>query len=390
MPDDVVKLRLNDKEVVLVGTAHISQKSIETVEKVIEDERPDVVAVELCEQREHAIRDEKKWDETEITEVVRTGRTHLFMAQLWLTNFQRKLGENMGIKPGSEMVKAMDIARKNNIKIELVDRDIKVTLKRALDSMTLKEKAIILYGLASSIFGEEEVNEKLIEELKEKDVLTKVMEELSKEIPSIKKVLVDERDRYIAYRIADVKAKKVVAVVGAGHVEGIKRNLESTPDADGLKKELRELEVVSERKSRLKYAGYLIPITFAAILGLGFYSHGIGLTLNMLAKWFLVSGSLSALGVALACGHPLSILSAFVAAPFTLLHPALAVGWVAGAVELKLRKPLVKDFKGLLTLRGIGDWWKNRITRTLLVIAFANLGGTIGTLIALPYLATLL
>lgn len=388
MLNDVTEIRVDDKEIFLIGTAHVSRESVDLVRETIEEVKPDIVAVELCEQRHHAIVNQKRWDETGINKVIQSGRTYLFLMQLLLTNFQRKIGDELGVKPGSEMIQALDMAKERDIPVALVDRDIQITLKRAFNKMSLREKFRILYGLISGVFEGEEINEELIEELKDKDVLTELMEELGREVPSIKEVLVDERNNYIADKITGLKENKVVAVVGAGHVEGIKNLLESRSEVN-VDEELMSLEEVPEKRSKLKFS-YLIPLAFLLIIGYGFLEGSSGLAVEMLWKWFLINGTLSALGVILAFGHPLSVASAFLAAPFTSLNPAIAAGWVAGIVEAYVRKPKVKDFEGLLKLNGLRDYWGNRVTRIFLVIAFANIGSSVGTFIALPYLASLL
>ena len=398
MLNDVTVIKTGEKEIFLIGTAHVSKESISLVKETIEKEKPDVVAIELCDQRYESIRNKKKWDETDISKVIRTGRTHLFLMQLMLANFQRKIGDEIGVKPGSEMIEAIGIAKENNIDIALVDRDIKITLKRALTCMSLKEKIGLLYGFLSGAIEEEEINEELIEKLKDKDVLSEMMEELGREIPSIKKALVDERDTYIANKISSLNEKRIVAVVGAGHVEGIKKLLDlgTVPGTgkkktrDEIKKEIECLEETKKGNSKFKYVAYLVPLVFLTIVGWGFYAHGTDMTLDLLWKWFLINGTLSALGVMLALGHPLSIIGAFVAAPFTSLNPTIAAGWFAGIIEAWVRKPKVKDFEGLLRLNEMKDYWRNGVTRILLVIILANLGSSLGTFIALPYLASLL
>ncbi len=387
MLNEVTNISVEGKEIFLVGTAHVSRESVDLVGDVIELEKPDVVAVELDEQRYDSLVNKKKWDETEIYKVIRTGKTYLFLLQLLLTNFQRKIGDELGIKPGSEMLKAVELAKERNIKIALVDRDIRVTLKRAFNRMSLKEKFSLFYGFFSGFFEEEEIKGDIIEKLKDKDVMTEMMEELSREIPSIKDVLIDERDRYIANKIVNLEGERIVAVVGAGHVGGIKRIIESSA---GRVEDIRGLEEIPESRSMLKYAAYVIPLIFLALVGWGFYTSGAEFTMDILVKWFLITGGLSALGVVLALGHPLSVITAFLAAPFTSLNPTVAAGWFAGLTEAWVRKPRVKDFDNLFKLDRMRDYWGNGVTRILLVMVFANIGSSIGTFVALPYLAMLL
>ncbi|OYT42556.1 MAG: conjugal transfer protein TraB [Candidatus Altiarchaeales archaeon ex4484_43] len=386
MLNEVTKISRDGKEIFLIGTAHVSRESVDLVREVIEEENPDIVAVELDKQRYDSLLNKKKWDETEIHKVIRTGRIYLFLLQLLLTNFQRKIGDELGVKPGSEMLKAIELAREEDIKIALVDRDIRITLKRAFKKMSLREKFKLFLGFFSGILEEEEINEEILERLKDKDIVTEMVEELSREVPSIKGVLIDERDRYIANRIINLEGEKIVAVVGAGHVDGIKKFIESKNGKKGIE----DLEEIPKSGNWLRYIGYLIPVIFLSIVGWGFYTNGAELTIEMLYKWFLINGSLSALGVILALGHPLSVITAFLAAPFTSLNPTLAAGWFAGLTETWVRKPRVKDFNGLFRLNRVRDYWENGVTRILLVIVFANIGSSIGTFIALPYLALLL
>jgi pheromone shutdown-related protein TraB len=385
MLNEVTKISLGEKEIFLIGTAHVSKESVDLVMDVIKRENPDVVAVELDEQRYDALVNKKKWDETEIHRVIKEGKTHLFLLQLLLTNFQRKIGDEFGVKPGSEMLKAIELANERGIRIALVDRDIRITLKRALNRMSLREKLSLIYGFLSGVFEEEKIEEDILEKLKDKDVMTEMMEELAREIPSVKDVLIDERDMYIANKITKSDGKKIVAVVGAGHVEGIKDIIESID-----REYVKELEKIPESRSLWRYVGYSVPLIFLAIVAWGFHSNGPGLTIEILKRWFLINGVLSAFGAAIALGHPLSILVAFIAAPFTSLNPALAAGWFAGLTEAWIRKPRVKDFDNLFKLDGFRDYWGNGVTRILLVIAFANIGSSIGTFIALSNLALLI
>ncbi|MFH1126229.1 MAG: TraB/GumN family protein [Candidatus Altiarchaeota archaeon] len=375
---EVTTVEMPGKKVFIVGTAHVSDKSVDLVKETIEKENPDVVAVELCKQRHQSLMDGKKWDETEITEVIKSGRTHLFLIQLFLSNFQRKIGDKVDVKPGAEMKKAVEIAKEMGIKVELVDREVKVTLKRAFSLMTLTEKLKLGYDFIAGVLDNEEVDKELVEKLKKKDVLTGMLEEMGREIPSIKKVLVDERDEYIAYRIKEIDGKKIVAVVGAGHVDGIKKNLDKKVD---VKDRLKTLEEVKEGGSSWKYLSWIIPLAFISLILIGFLMKDISFTRDMIIKLFVIQGTLAALGAAVALAHPLTIIATFISAPFALIHPFIAVGWISALVELKIRKPLVKDFKGLLQLNGIGDYWRNRVTRIFLIMILTNLFATAGTAI---------
>ncbi len=381
----VEKIKINDKEIILVGTAHISEKSVELVSETIEKENPDSVGIELDFQRFKQLKSGKKWSETNISFIVKSGQTYLFLINLMLANMQRKLGDELGIKPGAEMIQAYEIAKEKNLKIELLDRDVQITLKRAFAFTGLMEKMKIIWHVISGFFSEkEELTKEKIESLKEKDVMTELMKELSNTAPTIKKVLVDERDLFIANRIINSDSKKIVAVVGAGHLEGIKKALNEKVD-------LKPLMVVPKKKSVLgTILKYSIPALFIAFLVYAFYNKGINASVELIVLWFAITGIFSALGALLARAHPMSILAAFIAAPFTTLHPALAAGWFAGATEIKFNSPKVKDFESLNKLDSVNAFYSNKVTKILLVTALTNLGATIGVVIALPYILSIL
>ena len=384
MQNNIDRINIDKKEIILVGTAHISKDSIELVKKTIEKERPDTVCVELCGSRYDSIIKRKRWENTKITDLIKEKKAYLFLSNLLLANFEKKMGENVGVKPGSEMIEAINAAKKNKIDISLVDRNIQTTLKRAWRKMGLKEKFRLFFLLFEGMFfADEQIDEKKIESMKDKDMLNEMLKELGQMIPNIKRVIIDERDTYIAQKIKDSKGKKIVAVVGAGHIPGIKKNLKKTTD-------LRELEKIPENKSVSKYIGWSVPVIFTALIIYGFTGHGAEVTINMLWKWLWINGTLSALGALIALANPITIIVAFLAAPLTSLNPMLAAGWFAGYAEAKMNEPKVKDFESLSKLNSITDFWKNRVTRILLIVVLANLGSTIGTFIALPYLASLL
>ncbi len=380
----VERLTLGGKEIVLVGTAHIGKKSVEMVRQTIELEKPECVAVELDRQRFVQLKSGEKWLETDLSRIVKEDKTYLFLINVLLSSMQKKLGKELGMTPGTEMLEAIKLAESNGIRVSLLDRDIRVTLKRALDEMGLVEKARLLFEIVISSFQKHEaLDEKAIEKLKEKDTLNALLAELSEKMPSVKRVLVDERDMFIADRVMKSPGKKILAVVGAGHIEGIKKYL-------GKEIDVSKISRVQKKRNILRFAKYLVPVLVAALLGYGLYSKGLGATLELFLLWFLINGVLSALGALAARAHPFSIATAFLAAPFTSLHPALAAGWFAAAMEMKMRGPKVRDFQELKTLESYGDFSRNRVTRVLLVAAYSNLGSTIGTIIALPCILSLL
>jgi pheromone shutdown-related protein TraB len=380
--------KINDN-IILIGTAHISEESVNEVRQAIETHKPDIVAVELCQRRYDTITKKDKWENTPVTALIKSNNAYFMLAQTFLSSIQRRLGEEYGVQPGSEMIAAMQEAEKHNIKVALVDRDITVTLKRAWRKMGVREKFRVVWEFLKAMLGydEEELKELDLKELMKQDVISQMMEEFSKIAPSAATVLIHERDQYIAQKIFDESKKgKVVAVVGAGHINGIKQYLAKQE----LNVNLQELdEIPKKRMNLVKVVEVAIPVIFFSVIGWIIYSTGIdpwNKIKDIFLVWFLVHGILSAVGAAIARGHPLSILTAFMAAPFTSLEPFFAPGWFAGLVEAKLRKPVVKDFQDLSKIESMRGFFKNKVIRLLMVVALANLGSIIGTIIALPWI----
>ncbi len=383
--------KINDN-IILIGTAHISEESVNEVRQAIETYKPDIVAVELCQRRYDTITKKDKWENTPVTALIKSNNAYFMLAQTFLSSIQRRLGEEYGVQPGSEMIAAMQEAEKYKIKVALVDRDITVTLKRAWQKMGVREKFRVIWEFLKAMLGydEEELKELDLKELMKQDVISQMMEEFSKIAPSAATVLIHERDQYIAQKIFDQSKKgKVVAVVGAGHINGIKQYLAKQE----LNVNLQELEQIPKKRMNLvKVVEVAIPVIFFSVIGWIIYSTGIdpwNKIKDIFLVWFLVHGILSGVGVAIVRGHPLSILTAFLAAPFTSLEPFFAPGWFAGLVEAKLRKPVVKDFQDLSKLESMRDFFKNKVIRLLMVVALANLGSIIGTIIALPWILSL-
>ncbi len=385
-----MQIKINNN-ILLVGTAHISKESVKEVNGAIESFKPDIVAVELCERRFEAITKKDKWENTPVTNLLKSNNAYLMLAQTFLSSIQRKLGKEYGVEPGSEMVEAINEAKKRNLKVALVDRDISITHKRAWRNMGFREKFRLTWEFLKALIGydEEDLEELDLEKLMDQDVISSLMEEFGEIAPSISNVLIHERDEYIAKKIQEESKKgKVVAVVGAGHIKGIEKKLESGE----IKTDLKKLEEIPKKRLKIsKVVAYLIPILFVGLIVWLIYSRGPGAwdqIKNVFIWWFLINGSLSALGAAIARGHPLTIGTAFIAAPLTSLNPAIAAGWVAGYVEAKLRTPVVKDFKDLSKIEDFKGFWNNRVIRLLMVVALANLGSMIGTIIAFPYIAS--
>ena len=384
-----MQVKVNDN-IILIGTAHISKDSVEEVKEAIEKFKPDIVAVELCKRRYDAITNKDKWENTPVTNLLKSNNAYLMLAQTFLSSIQRRLGKEYGVEPGSEMIAAMQVAKKHGIEVALVDRDITITLKRAWRKMGIREKSRLIWEFFKAMlgYGDEEIEDLDLKKMMDQDVISALMEEFREIAPSANDVLISERDEYIAKKISDESKKgKVIAVVGAGHIEGIKKHLKKKK----IEVDLENLEFIPKKRfSFLKVIGYAIPVLFVLLVGWAFFTKGTELVLSMFFYWFIINGVCSAVGTAIARGHPLSIGTAFVAAPITSLNPFIAAGWVAGYVEAKLRTPVIKDFKELGKIESIREFLNNRVIRLLMVVALANLGSMIGTIIAFPYIANLL
>ncbi len=382
----VTRVSLDGREIVLVETAHISKASVDEVAAIIVAEKPDVVGIELDGARLNQLLHEQEWNQTRLDAVIQQKQVGLFLLGLFLQNFQRQLGESVGVKPGAEMLSAVRAAQANHVPVALLDRNVNVTLQRALASIGWVEKARLLLELVEGLFGQSvPLTAEKVEELKQKDTLNALLEEFGNRYPKLKRVLVEERDVVIAQKIRRIDARKIVCVIGAGHSPGIQSHLRAHADFGELE------QLPPQKKSVLGIvAKWLIPAVFVAMLAWVFYAKGPDAVLSFFGYWILITGGLSALGVLVARGHVLSILTAFVAAPITTLHPALAAGWFAGYAEARMRAPQVADFSTLHKLSSVGDFVDNRVTRILLVIALANLGAMLGSFLAFPAIAALL
>ena len=384
LSQNVDQISFPDKEVILVGTAHVSKNSAELVRDTIEEHQPDIIAIELDQGRFDSLQDPDRWKNTDIFKIIKDGKAYVLLAQLALSGFQKKVADNLGIKPGEEMHAAIEVAQNNNIKLELIDREVKTTLKRAWGSAGLWSVIKIVGSMIGSLFSKEEFSESDIEEMKNADALTAMMSEFEDVLPGVKTSLIDERDSYMCEKLARIKGKKVVAVVGAGHVPGMLKKFGTDIDVD-------ELEQLPKGKKLTKLISWGIPILVISLLAYGFYSSGFDTGKEMVIAWVLANGGFSALGALLALAHPLTILTAFFAAPITSLNPTIAAGWVCGLVEALLRKPRVSDLETIAQdVTSLSGFWQNRVSKVLLVIAFANLGSTLGTLIGVSRIASLI
>lgn len=373
--EHITKLQINQKEIILLGTAHVSKESAVEVRELIELERPDSVCVELDEGRYQSIMNPKKWENTDVIEVIKKKQAFLLLANIILSAYQKRMAKKFDTVVGKEMTTAIDCAKEFNAKLILADRDIQTTFKRIWRKHSFSEKFKILTALLLSENADENIEEEDIEKLKNGDMLEEALKEISETFPIVYEVLVEERNYYLAKKIRNAPGMKVVAVLGAAHVPGIKEELLNPRILEGIDK-------VPQKTTAQKMSGWIIPLI---IIGAIIYSfiHNNDLGITQIKSWILYNGGFSAFGCLLCLAHPLTILTAFIAAPITSLNPLLAAGWFAGIVEAMIRKPKVQDlqnvYQDISSLKGI---YRNRMIRILLIVIMANLFSTIATVIS--------
>ena len=374
-------LKFDDREIILIGTAHISQESCNEVKKAVEEKSPDCVAIELDEGRYKSLNNPEDWKNLDIVKVLKANQGFLLLANLVLSGFQRRMGSNVGVKPGDEMRAADNCAKERNIPVAMVDRPIQTTLRRAWAVNSFWGKCKLISALLASAFDKEEVSGEQIENLKNSSEMDSMMKELADYMPVVKKVLIDERDRYLASKIWDCKGKKTLAVLGAGHLPGVEAYLKELV-AGKKSSDVSDISEVPPKKVGSKIAGWTIAALIVALIAAGFVYGGITKGAQLLGAWVVWNSTLAGLGAILAFGHPLAVLTAIVGAPFTSLCPLVGVGLFTGLVQAAFCKPKVSDMETLqddLTLKG---FYKNRILRVLLVFFLSSLGSSIGTFAA--------
>ncbi|MDG2333563.1 MAG: TraB/GumN family protein [Myxococcota bacterium] len=373
--DDVRILDVHGRRFYLVGTAHISQHSVDLVRQVIEREQPDCVCVELDQQRYEALSQEKTFEAQDLREVIRNRQLAALLMNLLLASYQKRLGMKLGVTPGKELLEATRTAEENEIPISLCDRDVRITLRRAWAAISFWHKVQLASGIMASAFENTEISEDELARIRRQDVLSELMRELGEAMPKLKTSLIDERDAYLAHKIIESEGQKIVAVVGAGHVEGMSRAIEAGEAID-----LGELETIDPVSNLWKWIGWAIPTLIVGSIGWIGYSQGFARAGENALFWFLANAIPSGLGGLLAFAHPLTSLAAFFAAPFTSLTPLIGAGYVAAFVQTWLVPPTVQEIRSvgeeIATARG---WWTNRLLRILLVFILTTLGSVIGT-----------
>lgn len=373
--DDVRVVRSDGREIILVGTAHISQKSADLVRQVVEQEKPDCVCVELDSQRYKALAEQKRWEALDLKAVIRQKQLSTLFVNLLLSSYQKRLGEKIGVMPGVELLEATKVAKEHDITLALCDRDIRVTLRRAWRSMSFFQKLqLFSSGLAGS-FESQEISEEMLSKIRQSDVLTEMMNELGEAMPVLKRVLIDERDAFLAQRIRESEGRRLVAVVGAGHVNGIVKALEHNQVPD-----MEEINSIPPPSPVLRWIGWGIPaLIVGSIVLIGWMKGSTAAGQNALF-WVLANSIPCGLGAILALAHPITVLSAFIAAPFTSLTPVIGAGYVAAFVQTYFQPPVVKEFQTVSDdVSHPHKWWKNKLLRVLLVFILTSLGSVLGT-----------
>ena len=380
----VARVQRGAVDYVLLGTAHVSRVSADAVRAMLERESFDAVAVELCEPRYQSIRDPEAFRRLDLFQVIRQGKVGLVAANLALSAFQRRLAELFGIEPGAEMKAAIDGADARNLPIWLVDREIGITLKRAYHSVGFLDRMSIVGGLGASVLTREDVSEDEIEKLKEGDLLGSMFNEFARESPQLYDALIGERDRYMVARLREQasagSARRVLVVIGAGHLAGMERELASQND---IPRPL--IDKLSKVPTPARWPKWLAIALFVVIAGaIGFtFTRGARAGADALLAWTLFTGGFAALGAIAALAHPLSVLGAFIAAPLKPFRPGVPASAFSAGIEAWLRKPRVADFDSLRDdVAHWSGWWKNRIARTLLNFMFVTLGTIIGEYLA--------
>jgi len=383
-PRNVDILRDRGKIFIVVGTAHVSKESAQQVATIIKEERPDTVCIELCQSRYETLTKKKQWEDTDLLKVIREKKAFLLLFNFLLSSFQKKIGDRLGVKPGQEVLEAIKTAQDVGAHIYLADRDIRITLSRTWRLMGLWTRLKLVAQIFTSASDLETIKGTEIEKMKDLNVVESLISEVAKSLPEVGRVLIDERDQYLSKKIREAPGEKIVAVVGAGHLPGIKKYWDKEIDT-------AQLETLPPKGKLMSVLKWLIPFLIIAIIAAGFTMAGRQAGAHMVKWWVIANAVLSGLGAAAALAHPITILSAIIAAPITSLNPLVAAGWVAGVVEVFFGRPKVKDFQALAKdLGSIKGFWKNKVTRVLLVVVLTNLGSSLGTFVAIPLMLKVL
>ena len=374
MEENITRLDVDGKEIILIGAAHVSKASAIQVKEVIEAEQPDSVCIELDAGRYQSIQQGDKWKNMDIFKVIKEKKATMLLMNLAISSFQNRMAKQFDVIPGAEQIQGINSAKEVGAELVLADRDIQVTFSRIWSNLGFWGKSQLLAGVIFGIFEKDSISEEEMEKMKQQDTLQAVLAEFTESFPKLKTPLIDERDQYLAQKIKTAPGNKVVAVLGAAHVPGITTEIYRDHDLEKLAEKPPKSIVPT-------IIGWALPAIVIALIVATFFINPEAGT-NQALSWILWTGTMAAIGAAVAFGHPLAVLSAFVAAPITALHPILASGWVSGLVQAFMRKPTVADFEKLsddvFTVKG---FWRNKVTRVLLVVVLTNIFGSIGTLV---------
>lgn len=376
LSSDVRVIEFEGKTLYLIGTAHVSQKSVDVVKETIQKISPETVCVELDEQRLESLRDKNRWEKLDLKQILKNGQMPTLIANLVLSSYQKRMGNHLGVKPGSELIAAVEEAESIQAHIDLSDRNIQITLKRAWRKTPFLKKMMLSSGLLSSLFEKEELSEEQLSDLKEKDTLSAMMDEMGDEMPTIKQVLIDERDQYLAEKIRQAPGKTIVAVVGAGHCPGITRIIENQESVD--------MDEITSLPSSFGIGTLIMWAIPAIIIGsfLWLFSQNSQLATESSIVWILANGIPASIGALIALAHPLVIITAFIAAPITSLVPTIGAGVVTGLLQVYLMPPRVKELETMADDIGTTSmWWKNRVLKVFLAFLLPSVGSAIGTAI---------
>lgn len=379
----IEEIQVNNTNITILGTAHVSKASANAVRELIETNQFDTIAIELCESRYKSIVNPNALADMDLFEVIKTKKASMVAASLALGAYQQRLAEQFDVQPGEEMRVAIELAHDKDLQLELIDRDVGITLKRLYRNIPWWRKLYVISGLVASVLTNEKVTEEEIEKLKTGDVLESTFSQFADSASDLFSPLISERDQYMSAKLNQVadkpESKNVLAVVGAGHLAGIKQTLNS--GAGSAEEILQQLTHLPKGSGIGKYIPWIIVALVLAGFAIGF-SKSSDLGWSLVVNWILINGGLSALGAAIAGAHILTVITAFLAAPLTSLNPTIGAGVVTSAVELYLRKPTIKDFENVrVDTTKFSGWRSNRVARLILVFLLSTIGSVFGTYI---------
>lgn len=369
--EDVLVIDYEGKKIVLVGTNHISAESVELVERVITEVKPDTVCVELDAVRAEKYLDPEAWGNMDIVKIIKEGKLAVLFFNILYSTFQNKLAQEVGTKSGGEMLQAMISAEKIGAKVELIDRDSQITFKRMWRGIPFFKKPYLFWNFLTELDVKEQEE---LEQLLDSENLDSIFYNIKEKFPSVFRDMISDRDKYMATKLTTSEGKTIVAVVGKAHLIGIKNNI-------GKKANLKELDEIPKKPVSSRVIEWSIPLIIICLLGLSFRA-GVSAGTNQLFRWFLWNGGLSALFTVFGLAHPLTVLVTLVTAPIGALSPILSVGFFSAITEATLRKPVVNDFLNVQKdINKVRSFFKNRVLRIMLVFFLASVGGGIGNIV---------